>query len=57
MALARPRRAIGVGLAGAAVAALALGARRLTGGFTGDILGGVEQLAELGLLLGLAMKV
>jgi adenosylcobinamide-GDP ribazoletransferase len=48
---------IGVALAVAAVAALSLGARKLTGGFTGDVLGGVEQLAELGLLLGLAMKV
>jgi adenosylcobinamide-GDP ribazoletransferase len=48
---------IGVALAAAAVATLSLGARRLIGGFTGDVLGGVEQLAELGLLLGFAIKV
>ncbi|HEX4181088.1 MAG TPA: adenosylcobinamide-GDP ribazoletransferase [Caulobacteraceae bacterium] len=36
--------------------ALALIARRLVGGFTGDVLGGVEQLAELGLLLGFAIR-
>ncbi len=44
----------GLGLAVALVAILALVARRLIGGFTGDVLGAAEQLAELGLLLGLA---
>src|SRR6185369_16402427 len=29
-------------------------ARRLIGGYTGDVLGAVEQMAEIGLLLGLA---
>jgi adenosylcobinamide-GDP ribazoletransferase len=47
------------GLAGAAVGAglalgLALLARRLIGGYTGDVLGGVEQLFETGFLLGAA---
>ena len=47
------------GLAGAAVgailaAALALTARRLIGGHTGDVLGGVEQACELGVLLGVS---
>jgi adenosylcobinamide-GDP ribazoletransferase len=37
--------------------ALALAARRLVGGQTGDILGGVEQLFETGFLLGLAVRV
>jgi len=46
----------GVALAAGGVAFLAITARRLIGGFTGDILGGVEQLAELGLMLGLASK-
>lgn len=48
--------AAGVGLATCGAALLALSARRLIGGFTGDVLGGVEQLAELGLLLGFAVK-
>jgi adenosylcobinamide-GDP ribazoletransferase len=38
-------------LGGLAVVALA---RRLIGGYTGDVLGAVEQMAEIGLLLGLA---
>ena len=33
---------------------LALSARRLLGGYTGDVLGGVEQMFELGFLLGIA---
>ena len=48
------RAGLGLALAAGATAALALAARRLIGGFTGDILGAVEQLAEVGLLLGLA---
>jgi adenosylcobinamide-GDP ribazoletransferase len=45
-----------VGLAAGALLAtlLALTARRLIGGHTGDVLGGVEQLFELGFLLGAA---
>jgi adenosylcobinamide-GDP ribazoletransferase len=47
------------GLAGAAIGAvlatlLALTARRLIGGYTGDVLGGVEQVGELGVLLGVS---
>ncbi len=47
------------GLVGAAVGAglaalLALTARRLIGGYTGDVLGGVEQACELGVLLGVS---
>ncbi len=42
-------------LAGAVLAcALALTARRLLGGYTGDVLGGVEQVFELGFILGVA---
>jgi len=49
----------GAGLMGAAVGAglaalLALTARRLIGGHTGDVLGGVEQACELGVLLGVS---
>ena len=47
----------GIALAAAGAAALTLIARRLIGGFTGDILGGVEQIAELGFVLGFAVKV
>jgi adenosylcobinamide-GDP ribazoletransferase len=46
----------GIALAASGATILALTARRLIGGFTGDVLGGVEQLAELGLLLGFAVK-
>ena len=47
------------GLAGAAVGTLlativALTARRLIGGYTGDVLGGVEQACELGVMLGVS---
>jgi adenosylcobinamide-GDP ribazoletransferase len=50
------RAGLGLALAAAAALALAVVARRLIGGFTGDILGAVEQLAEAGLLLGFAAK-
>lgn len=45
-----------VGLAGGAVLAVAMAllARRLIGGHTGDVLGAVEQLFEVGFLLGVA---
>jgi adenosylcobinamide-GDP ribazoletransferase len=43
-----------VGIAAALAAAMALTARRLIGGYVGDVLGAVEQAAELGALLGLA---
>ena len=47
------------GLMGAVVGAglatlLALTARRLIGGYTGDVLGGVEQACELGVMLGVS---
>lgn len=51
-----PPGAWGIGLA-AAIAlalALALASRRLVGGYTGDVLGAVEQLFELGFVLGIA---
>ena len=48
--------ALGLALAACGTLLLALTARRLIGGFTGDVLGGVEQVAELGLLLGFAAK-
>jgi len=47
----------GLVLAMVGAGGLALLSRRLVGGFTGDVLGGVEQLAELGLLLGFTAKV
>jgi adenosylcobinamide-GDP ribazoletransferase len=43
-----------IGLAAALAAAMALLSRRLIGGYVGDVLGAIEQLAELGALLGLA---
>ncbi|KSB90703.1 cobalamin synthase [Caulobacter vibrioides] len=43
-----------IGLAAVLAAAMALLARRLIGGYVGDVLGAIEQLAELGALLGLA---
>lgn len=46
----------GIALSSAAVVGVALIARRLVGGYTGDILGAVEQAAEIGLLLGFAAK-
>jgi adenosylcobinamide-GDP ribazoletransferase len=48
--------AFGLALAACGALLLALTARRLIGGFTGDLLGAVEQVAELGLLLGFAAK-
>lgn len=47
---------VAAGLLGGAalVAALAMWARRLIGGYTGDVLGGIEQVFEIGFLLGAA---
>ncbi len=42
-----------IGLAAALAVAMALLARRLIGGYVGDVLGAIEQVAELGVLLGL----
>ncbi len=51
------RAVLAVGLAAGGATALALLARRLIGGQTGDVLGAVEQLAEVGLLMGAAAVV
>jgi adenosylcobinamide-GDP ribazoletransferase len=51
------RAVLAVALGGGAAALLALTSRRLIGGVTGDILGAVEQLAEIGLLLGAAAAI
>jgi adenosylcobinamide-GDP ribazoletransferase len=45
----------GVILGGCAAAGLALLARRRLGGHTGDVLGAIEQFAEIGFLLGASM--
>jgi adenosylcobinamide-GDP ribazoletransferase len=44
----------GLLLGGALAAALAVWARRLIGGYTGDVLGAIEQVFEIGFLLGVA---
>jgi len=54
LGLGAPRAALAIALALATTTAMALTARRLIGGMTGDVLGAVEQLAEVGLLLGAA---
>jgi adenosylcobinamide-GDP ribazoletransferase len=46
--------ASGLLLGGALAAALAAWSRRLIGGYTGDVLGAIEQLFEIGFLLGVA---
>ena len=48
------RAALAAALAAAGTAGVALTARRLIGGVTGDVLGAVEQVAEIGLLMGAA---
>ena len=48
--------AAGLCLAAIGATVLALVSRRLIGGFTGDVLGAIEQFVELGLLLGLTVK-
>jgi len=45
---------VGVAVGAALAALLAVTARRLIGGYTGDVLGGVEQACELGVLLGVS---
>lgn len=45
---------VGLAFGCGAAAALALIARRLIGGYTGDVLGGVEQMFEAGFILGVA---
>jgi adenosylcobinamide-GDP ribazoletransferase len=49
--------ALSVGLAALSAAGMALVARRLVGGFTGDVLGAVEQVAEVALLLGISARI
>jgi adenosylcobinamide-GDP ribazoletransferase len=44
----------GLLLGGALAAALAAWSRRLIGGYTGDVLGAIEQVFEIGFLLGVA---
>jgi adenosylcobinamide-GDP ribazoletransferase len=44
----------GIALGGVFAAALALTSRKLIGGYTGDVLGGTEQVFEVGFLLGAA---
>lgn len=57
LALPSPSGAcLGAAFAALGAAALALAARRLIGGFTGDVLGAAEQIAEVGLLLGFAAR-
>lgn len=46
--------AFGMLLGAASATLLALWARRLIGGYTGDVLGGIEQAFEIGFLLGVA---
>ncbi len=48
------RGVVGLALGGGVALALALAARRMVGGRTGDVLGGIEQLMEAGVLLGAA---
>lgn len=52
--LGAPRAILAAGLAGLAALSMALTSRRLIGGVTGDVLGAVEQLAEVALLMGAA---
>lgn len=55
--LGLPRAVLAVGLTGAVSLSMALAARRLIGGVTGDVLGAVEQLAEAALLMGAAAMI
>jgi adenosylcobinamide-GDP ribazoletransferase len=47
----------GLLLGGTLAAALAAWSRRLIGGYTGDVLGAIEQLFEIGFLLGVAAAI
>jgi len=55
--LGAPNAALGVALAVASSTVMALWARRLIGGVTGDVLGAVEQLAEIALLMAAAARI
>ena len=50
-ALGPARGALAIGLAALTVAALAVEARRQIGGYTGDVLGAFQQVAEIAILL------
>jgi adenosylcobinamide-GDP ribazoletransferase len=52
--LGAPRAALAIVLAAAASGAMALISKKLIGGVTGDVLGAVEQLAEVALLMAAA---
>lgn len=52
--ISAPAVAFGALLGAALAMLLALWARRLIGGYTGDVLGGIEQAFEIGFLLGVA---
>ncbi len=54
LAFLGPSGLVGLAVGGILAALLALTARRLIGGYTGDVLGGVEQVCELGVLLGVS---
>jgi adenosylcobinamide-GDP ribazoletransferase len=43
---------VGIGLGGAMAAALMLYSKKAIGGYCGDVLGAIEQLFEIGGLLG-----
>ena len=49
-----PAWAMGLLFGGGLALTLALSARRLLGGYTGDVLGAIEQMFELGFLLAVA---
>ena len=52
--LPAPAAGLGLALGGLAALALATTAKRLIGGHTGDVLGAIEQVFEVGFLLGVA---
>jgi adenosylcobinamide-GDP ribazoletransferase len=55
--LGAPRAALGVAMVAASSTVMAYWARRLIGGITGDVLGAVEQLAEIALFMAVAASV
>jgi adenosylcobinamide-GDP ribazoletransferase len=52
-----PGWAVGLGVGAVLALVTALTARRLLGGYTGDVLGAIEQIFELGFMLGVAASV
>lgn len=55
--ISAPALAVGWLFGAGMAAALAAWARRLIGGYTGDVLGGIEQMFEIGFLLGVVAVV